>query len=286
MKIAILGLGAMGSRMAARAQSAGFNVTAWNRTADAAAPLEAAGARLAPTPRAAADGADIVLSMVRDDAASKDVWLDRRAGALAALSPDALAIECSTVSTPHIRSLAEAFARKERALIDAPVAGSRQQAEAGALIFFAGGDARHTERVSPVFDALGAAAHHVGDVGAGTAVKLMVNALFGAQLALVAELIGFADKTGVDAEAALTAIGATPVCSPAAKASGAAMIAGAFAPAFPIDLVAKDFSLIRASTRAAKAAAPMSFAAGAVFDDAARKGYAADNITGVVKLYR
>ena len=248
--IAFLGLGAMGSRMAARLVDAGFAVTAWNRTPDRAPALVDAGLELAETPAAAARGADVVIAMVRDDAASRAIWLADGCGALATLSAQAIAIECSTLSVPFTGELHQRFAQAGRVLVDAPVAGSRPQAEAGKLIFLAGGSAAAVTRIKPVLEPMAGAIHHAGDAGAGATVKLMVNALFGAQLAMLAELLGFARKAGIDAQTAVALIGATPVCSPAAGLAASAMLARSWAPAFPIDLVAKDFELLRASAAA------------------------------------
>lgn len=284
-RVAFLGLGAMGSRMAAKLIEVGHDVTVWNRTPDRGGALAAQGATVRSSPRAAAEGAAVVFSMVRDDAASAAVWLDEARGALGGLAAEAVAVECSTLSLEHVRSLAEAFAARGRAFLDAPLAGSRPQAEAGQLIFFVGGPMAALERVRPLLEVMGGAAHHAGEAGAGAAVKLMVNALFGVQLAVLGELIGFAGKAGLDPARAMEILGATPVCSPAAKGAAGAMLAGAFAPAFPIDLVAKDFGLVAQSAQAVAAEVPVSAAAGDVFRQGVAQGLGADNITGIVQLY-
>ncbi len=283
-QIAVLGLGAMGRRMAARLVDAGFDVTVWNRTAARAEALAGSGAKVAGSPRDAVAGADVVLTMVRDDAASRAVWLD--AGVVQALKPDAVALECSTLSVPFVRELARTFAEAGRAFLDAPLAGSRPQAEDGKLNFFAGGNPDTVDRVRPILKPLAAAVHHAGGHGAGAAVKLMVNALFGAQLGLMAELIGFADKVGVDPVSAIEIVGATPVCSPAAGLAAKAMLAGAWAPAFPIELVAKDFALLQRSAADASASVPLSECAGMVYTGGVDRGFGDDNITGIVQLYR
>ena len=284
-RIAFLGLGAMGARMAARLLEAGHEVHVWNRTPARAEALAAVGATVAATPRAAAEGAGVVFAMVRNDAASQAVWLDEAEGALTAVAPEAVGVDCSTLSLGHVAGLAEAFGRAGRAFLDAPVAGSRPQAEAGQLIFLVGGAAPALARVRPLLEAMGSAVHHAGGNGAGATLKLMVNALFGIQLAAVAELIGFARDSGVDPEAAVGIIGQTPVCSPAAKVAAGAMLAGAFAPAFPIDLVAKDFALLDSSAAGVAAPLPLGTATGAIYKDAVTRGLGADNITGIVQLY-
>src|ERR1700761_3541667 len=139
-KIAVLGLGAMGSRMAANLLKAGHQVTVWNRTPDVAAALVAAGAKQVLTPREAAMGADFVIAMVRDDEASRTIWLAPETGALAGLAKDAIAIESSTLSPSWVRELGGVVAKKGVAFLEAPVAGSRPQAEAGQLVYLVGGN--------------------------------------------------------------------------------------------------------------------------------------------------
>lgn len=280
MTISFLGLGAMGARMAGRLVAAGHDVTVWNRS-DGETP---AGAARAASPAEAASGADLVFSMVRDAAASRDVWTGSD-GALAALKPGAVGVECSTLSLPFVRELAGAFADRGRGFLDAPVAGSRPQAEAGALIFLVGGEDPDLAAARPALEAMSGAIHHAGPAGSGALVKLMVNALFGAQVAALAELIGLARRAGGDGPRAVEILCATPVAAPALQAAGPAMLGEAFPPAFPIDLVAKDFRLLTESAREAGARLPLGEATRAVYEAAAREGYAEDNITGVVQRY-
>lgn len=284
--VAFLGLGAMGSRMAGRLLTAGYSVTVWNRTPDRAGPLIARGARASKTPKAAAEGADAVVSMLRDDAAGQAVWLDRQSGALTGMAAGALAVECSTVTPSWARRLAAACADNDISFADAPLAGSRPQAEAGQLIFFAGGDADTVTRARPLLDAMGQAVHTVGPTGSGAAVKLMVNALFGAQLAMLGEAIALLERAGVSTAEAIQALSATPVCSPAAAGAAMAMQGDAFPPAFPIDLVAKDFDLFARTGAEFEIATPLGRAVGGVYRAAAEAGFAGDNITGIIQAFR
>jgi 3-hydroxyisobutyrate dehydrogenase len=262
--------------MAANLVASGHEVAVWNRTARS---LE--GAQTALSPRAAAEGAEVVIVMVRDDAASERVWLDPLDGALAGLAAGAVGVECSTISPGHARALHAAAMQRGAAFIDAPLAGSRPQAEARALIFMAGGAEPDIARAEPVLLATGAAVHRAGGPGSGAVVKLMVNTMLATQLATLGELIGLAVAQGVDAARALEILGATPVASPAAKGAGAAMLARNFAPAFPISLVAKDLVLALGSARAL----PMTATATSVYEAAIAAGWGEDNITGVVQRY-
>ncbi len=282
-RIAFLGLGAMGSRMVTRLLAAGCQVTVWNRSPGAMAPLVAAGATAAGTPREAAVGAAIVMAMLRDDIASSAVWTHPAHGALAGMAPGALSPECSTLTIGWVRALGALAVAQGLRFLDTPLAGSRPQAEAGALIFMAGGDAADLAAAEPVLRLMGAAVHHAGPIGAGAAVKLAVNALLGVQVAAMAELLGLLRATGVEDARAVEIIGSTPVCSPAAKAAAGAMLAGAFAPLFPIELVEKDFGYLLAASGAASL--PVAAAVRAVMAQAIAQGMASDNITGIARLY-
>ncbi|MEM9597209.1 MAG: NAD(P)-dependent oxidoreductase [Acidobacteriota bacterium] len=284
-KIAWMGLGAMGARMARRLLDAGHELTIYNRTPERAAPLGEAGARIAATPRRAADGAEIVIGMVTDDDASRELWLDPREGAVLGLGPGAVAVEASTVTPGWIRQLAPRIRERGADLLDAPVAGSRPQAEAGQLIFLVGGDGDALAKVRPALDRLGSAVHHVGPTGLGAVMKLAVNALFGVQVAAMAELLGFLERSGVGGERALEILGDLPVTSAAARGAAGSMVARRFDPMFPIDLVAKDFRYVAKAAGEAGAEVPTAEAAGRVFSRAREAGLGAANISGVAQLF-
>lgn len=284
-KIAVLGMGAMGSRMAAVLLQAGHQVTVWNRSPEKTWPLVEAGAMAATSPRAAVAAVDFAISMVRDDGASDYVWLDPEVGALAGLSKHAIAIESSTLTVAWVRQLAQQFHQREIAFLDAPVAGSRPQAEAAKLIYLVGGAHNIVEQATPILMTMGGAVHHVGETGHGAMVKLMVNTLFGVQVATLGELLSMAKNCGLNEAQVADVIAATPVCSPAAKAAAKAMVARKFAPLFPIELVEKDFSYSLALAHASSSQPTIIETAQGVFSQAVEQGYGGDNITGIIQLY-
>ncbi len=157
-KVTFLGLGAMGSRMAANLVQAGYAVTVWNRSPRATEPLAAQGARVAETPLTAAQGAAFVISMVTDDAASAAVWLDPTVGALAGLDAGAVAIESSTVTPGWIDTLSAAVTGRGAQFIEAPVSGSLPQAEARQLVVLAGGEPGAFDAAAPILSAMGTVA--------------------------------------------------------------------------------------------------------------------------------
>jgi len=274
----------MGSRMATRLIDAGHDVTVWNRSPAATAPFEGR-ATIAATPRAAAANAEIVLSMVRDDPAARQVWLDADTGALAGMSRGAIAIESSTVTPDWAIDFHAAAETHGVNALDAPVAGSLPQAEAGQLIFLVGGDAEPLARVGYALAAMGGAVHHLGGAGMGARIKLAINALLGIQVAAGAELIAALDKAGLPPAKAAEVIGAVPVASPALRAYLAGMVAGNFTPMFPVDMIEKDLGYALAMAGAGAAPMPMVDAARATYQRGSEAGLGAENMNAVVKLY-
>ena len=284
-KITVLGMGAMGSRMAMSLLNAEHEVTVWNRSAGKADSIVQAGAKLAKTPRAAVKNAEFVISMVRDDGASKQVWLDPDTGAMAGLSKDVVAIESSTLTLAWTKELGRKFEANNIAFVDAPVAGTRPQVESAQLIYFVGGEATVFAKVEPILQMMGSIVHHVGTVGNGMAIKLGVNSLFALQVAAFGELIGLMNGCGLDKKKAVEVLASTPVCSPAAKMAATAMVAGKFSPLFPIELVEKDLSYAVQTARMNNVTLPLVEATRSVFTKAITQGYGENNITGVVRLY-
>lgn len=283
-KITVLGMGAMGSRMAISLLKAGHEITVWNRSVAKTDSVVKAGARVANTPRRAVKEAEFVISMVRDDEASERVWLDAETGALAGLSQNAIAIESSTLSPAWIKELESKFQQRGITFIDAPVAGTRPQAEAAQLIYFVGGDTATFNQTEPILKAMGSTVHHVGGVGNAMAIKLAVNALFAIQVAAMGELISSIRESKLDEAKAIAVITSTPVCSPAAKLAAKAIASGNFAPLFPIELVAKDleYSLVANDNNLTL---PLTEATRQVYAEAVNQGYGDNNITGIARLY-
>lgn len=284
-KVAFLGLGAMGARIAANLIGDGVELTVWNRDLAKATPLAGRGARVAASPRAAAAGADIVISMVRDDAAAQAVWLDPQDGAFESMRAGAIGVESSTLSHGSIAALAREAAARKLDFIDAPVVGSRPQAEARQLIYLVGGNSAALSRVEPLLARTSALIRHAGPIGAGTTLKHAVNALLAVEVAALAEIFGLIERREVDLAAAADILGATPVASPAIKGAAASMLARAFAPLFPVDLMDKDLGAILTDAGATGATTPLIAAAQSVFQRCLALGFSDEHVTSVRKLY-
>ncbi|HET9959175.1 MAG TPA: NAD(P)-dependent oxidoreductase [Polyangiaceae bacterium] len=281
-KIAFLGLGAMGARMATRLVSGDIDLQVWSRSG---VPKEftSLASHLVPTPEAAVAGADMAIAMVTDDPASRGIWLD--SGALRGMRRGAVAVECSTLTPTWVAELARHARHAGVAFIDAPVVGSRPQAEAGNLIFLAGGDASALDTVRPTLLRMGSAIHHLGASPAGALSKLLANALFTTQVAAVAEIIALARRGRLDLPTLARTLEALPVMSPAAKGAMTGMLAGGFTPMFPISLATKDLGYAVAEGTATRLHMPMTSAARDVFARGLESGLSDENLTAVVKLY-
>ncbi|MFN2545616.1 MAG: NAD(P)-dependent oxidoreductase [Actinomycetota bacterium] len=199
-RVTFCGLGVMGLPMATRLLDAGLDVTVWNRSKGRAEPLADRGARVAATPREAADGADIAVTMLSDEAAVRDVVLGPD-GLAEGLSPSALLVEMSTIGPEAVGELRSGVPA-EVGMLDAPVLGSVPQAKAGELKMFVGGDEDSYSHARPILEAMGTP-RHVGALGAGASLKLVVNSTLGAVMVAVGEALGLARALGVDEQVAL-----------------------------------------------------------------------------------
>ncbi len=284
-KVAMIGIGAMGERMAKRLLDAGYEVKVFNRTRAKAEALVPLGASLAASPRDASEGCDVVFSMVRDDEASKNVWLDPKEGALAGLQRDAIAVESSTLSVAWVKELAQTMTKHDRKFLDAPVVGSRPQAEAGQLAYLVGGEKPIVEAAENLFHVMGGSVHHVGPRGTGTAMKLAVNALFGIQVAALSEILGLLQRNGIAVRDATEVLSGMPITSAAMKGIAGLIAAKKFDPLFPIELVEKDFSYVCASANEQSTRVPVAEAARSAFATALERGHGHENIAAVARLY-
>ena len=200
-RIGFLGLGIMGSRMAANVAAAGFPLSVWTHTEGKAERWASEhDASACATPAEVARASDIVLSMVVDDRQVSDILLGPD-GVLDGAQPGLLCVDSSTISPAGTRSIGAALAQRGVAMLDAPVTGSSPRAEDGTLTIMAGGRAEDFARAKPLLEAMGSLIVHVGELGQGEMLKLINNALGAANAAALAEALLLARATGVDLDA-------------------------------------------------------------------------------------
>ena len=284
-KIALLGLGLMGSGMAGRLLDAGYPLTIWNRNPDKAQAFTNRGARLAKSPREAAANAAVVISMLADVPVCRDIWLGR-GEALVDIAPGTIVVESSTVTVEWIEELDRASKEHGCDLVDAPVTGSRPQAEAGQLLFLAGGSSASVSKVTPVLKAMGRDVVHVGPVGSGARLKLINNFLSGSQAAALAEALSLIERSGLDREKSLGVLTEGAPGSPLVKLLSGRMTARQYEPNFLLRLMAKDlrYAVTEADHQALDL--DMGRAALRVFEHAIAAGQGDDDMAAVVEQFR
>jgi 3-hydroxyisobutyrate dehydrogenase-like beta-hydroxyacid dehydrogenase len=276
-RVAVVGLGAMGSRIARRFLDAGHELTVWNRDAAKAEPLVAAGASAAQTPAEAARQAEAVVTMVADPEALAAVT-EGPDGVAAGLSPGSVLVQMSTVGPRSLERLAAVV--PEPSLLDAPVLGSIGEVEAGSLRVFAGGQAELVERWTPLLETLGTVLR-VGPVGAGTAAKLVANSTLIGVAGLLGEALALGTALGLPAEVAFDVLEATPL-GEQAKRRRPAFESGEYPPRFSLSLARKDADLILDAAAQRELDLRLATAAREWLADAERSGRGADDYSAVL----
>lgn len=240
--LGFVGLGAMGSRMARRLLDAGHPLVGYNRTAAKAAPLVSAGMRLATSPRAVAEAADVIFTMVTDTAALEAVARGPE-GVLAGLGAGKVWVEMSTVGAAFTRELAADVEAKGATLLDAPVSGSIATLEQGQLAFMVGGDEAALARVQPFLAAIGPALTHVGDVGHAKAMKIATNLGLAVQMLAFSEAVLLAEKAGIARERAVESLMKSVIASPMVKYRGPFILGMPEEAWFDVPMMQKDMQL-------------------------------------------
>jgi 3-hydroxyisobutyrate dehydrogenase-like beta-hydroxyacid dehydrogenase len=242
--VGFVGLGAMGSRMARRLLAAGHTVVGYNRTPERARALVGAGLEPAKSPRAVAERAEVVFSMVADNAALRSVALGED-GIVAGLRPDAVYVESSTVSPAVTREIGAAVAARGASMLDAPVSGSTITVEQGQASFQVGGDAAALDRVRPYLAAIGSGGiTHVGPLGLAKTMKVATNLGLAVQMLAFSEAVLLAEKAGIPRERAVEALLKSVVASPMVKYRGPFVVGGMPRDAwFPVPMIQKDLQL-------------------------------------------
>ncbi len=283
--MAILGLGTMGAGMATNLLKAGFSLSVYNRTAAKAQALIDAGARFASTPAEAAKDASAIISMLADDAASREVWLGKD-GALDAVREGAILIESSTVSPGWVAEFARLAEQHGADLLDAPVTGSRTQAEAGQLSFLVGGKDTALAGATPVLKAMSKEIVHLGPVGSGAKMKLINNFLCGVQVASLAEGLAWIERSGLDRDKALSVLKAGAPGSPLLAAISARMANQTYTVNFLLKLMTKD--LLYAQNEAAQCDVDLKTAevARSLFETAIEQGFGDKDMASVIEPIR
>jgi 3-hydroxyisobutyrate dehydrogenase len=282
-KVAVLGTGIMGAAMARNLLAEGMEVRAWNRSREKAEPLREAGAEVADSPADAARDADFLLTMLSD----ADVVEEAVAGdVLSALSEGGVWLQMSTVGEDGTKRLAETANEHGVDFVDAPVLGTRQPAEQGQLIVLASGPEEAREKSQPVFDAVGSKTVWLGEAGAGSRLKLVVNNWIVGLLGVLAETVAFANSIGVDPARFLETIEGGPLGLPYAQLKGNMMIEEDFPTSFSARLARKDTGLVLDTAETHDLEMPIARAVAARFDEAIQAGHGEQDMAAIYRAAR
>ena len=244
-KIGWIGLGNMGTPMVKNLLKADYSVSIYNRTKSKAEALKSEGGKVAESPKELAEKCDIIISMVANDDAVKDIYLGEKGVAKAAKPKAKLAIDMSTVSPDMTNSIAAALEPIGISYMDAPVSGSVKPAEEGKLIILAGGKKDDYEKVKPIFDHLGKRSILLGDLGSGNTTKLGVNLLIGFHTQGLAESIAFMKQKGIDIKSFLEIVNNGAMANVLTKVKGENILNDEYKASFSLKHLAKDLRLAR-----------------------------------------
>jgi 3-hydroxyisobutyrate dehydrogenase-like beta-hydroxyacid dehydrogenase len=240
--LGFVGLGVMGSRMVKRLLDVGHDVTGYNRTPAKAQPLLDSGMKWADSPRAAAEAADVVFSMIANNTALRAVT-EGENGIVAGLSAGKIYVEMSTVSPAAIRELAKQVEAKGAEMLDAPVSGSSITLEEGKLSFMVGGARKTFEKVLPLLQAIGPKATHVGANGLAAAMKIATNLSLAVQMLAFSEGLLLAEKSGIARESAVEVLLNSVIASPMVKYRGPFVLKMPDEVIFDVNMMQKDLLL-------------------------------------------
>jgi 3-hydroxyisobutyrate dehydrogenase len=288
MRVAFLGLGAMGGGMAARLIAAGHSLSVYNRTMARALPFAKLGARVEDSARAAAQNADIIIGMTADDESSRAMWLGDHGALAAANAPDALAIECSTLSHDWVVELAQLVRNRGFRYVDAPVTGLPDAAAAGTLTLLVGASVADLDAARPIFTSLATRVLHFGAVGQGTVYKLMVNMIGAVQIASAAEGVVLAERAGLDLRLVADAVASGQAASPQVVRNVRRFVAGDHAAAvnFTPALRLKDIEYALRLARKLGVSGEFGAIAASYYRRLCERGYGQDNESRIIDAVR
>jgi 3-hydroxyisobutyrate dehydrogenase len=280
--VAILGLGVMGLGMAKRLLSLDFPLAVYNRNREKANLFGEEGVFVAATPREAASRAQIILSMVADDTASRQVWTGED-GALQGAAPESLLIESSTLSLGWIQELAYKATERGCRFLDAPVTGTKPHAASGELLFLVGGSKETVESARPIFSVLGRDVIHLGPIGSGALMKLVNNFLCGVQAASFAEALSLAEAGGLDRTKAISILTAGAPGSGILKRVAERIESNDFTPVFALQWMAKDIAYAIDGASLKGLNLPTASAALSEFQRAIAQGHGGEDFAAITK---
>ncbi len=280
MKIGFIGLGIMGSRMAANLLKNDYSLIIHNRSKEKAEALISAGAVWADTPAEVARQADILITMLAHPEAVREIS-EGENGFLPTLKAGSLWIDCSTVHPSFAREMAAMASKRNIQYIDAPVAGSKNQAAGAQLVFFAGGKAADMETAAPVFAAMGQKTVHVGNQGMGTALKMVVNLQLATSMAAFSEGIALGESLGLSREMLLNALIGGPVAPPYLAMKKENLLNDTYPVEFPLQWMQKDLHMAAIAAYESGTAMPLANLSKEIYRMAVQDGFGENDFSAI-----
>lgn len=285
MKIGFAGIGNMGDPMVRRLLAAGFSVHVWNRTREKLTAVVESGAKPVSSPAEITAQADVVFTMVTNDAAVEAIY-SGPSGLLTADARGKLFADMSTILPDTVKRVATSVHERGGKFVDAPVAGTVQPAREGRLLIFAGGDPEDIQRLKPAFDAMARRVEHLGPVGSGAAMKLVHNALLSTYWAVLADAMAMGSRYGLELKRMLDVIGESPAAFTALPVKIPLLLGQPAETGFNIANVQKDLRTIAAFAESLNV--PMGIVAATLqkFEEAVTHGFGAEDVAAIVKIQR
>jgi len=284
MKIGFIGLGIMGSRMAANLLKKGHELVVYNRTKQKAGPLMAAGAVWAPTPSDVAKQVTVLITMQAKPDAVAETALIGKYGFLNHLADNSLWIDCSTVNPSFSKLMASEAKQRKVRFLDAPVAGSKGPAEQAQLLFFVGGEKADVDQARPLLEAMGKAVIHIGGHGMGTAMKMVNNLIVAQAMVAFSEAIVLGEALGISRDLLFNTLLSSPVAAPFLSLKRGKLESGNFETEFPLQWMHKDTQLVAETAYEAGVAIPATNAVKEIYALAVRKGLGEQDFSAVYRL--
>ena len=280
MKVAFIGLGIMGSRMAQNLLGAGHELVVHNRTRSKAEALTGKGAVFAESPSLAAQNADVLITMLAEPASVSAVARGKH-GFLNSLSPAAVWMDCSTVDPAFAREISAECKQRGLRFLETPVSGTRVHAEDGVLKFSVGGDETDLEMVRPLMEVMGNQIEYLGPCGSAASMKLVLNHMMACSVAAFAENVVLGQALGMDRDTLFDLVTGSVVAAPFLVTEKEKMKGREFELDFPLNLMTKDMKLISQTAGAAGVAMPLATCVKETYQLAEEHGYGDDDYTAI-----
>jgi 3-hydroxyisobutyrate dehydrogenase-like beta-hydroxyacid dehydrogenase len=283
MKIGFIGLGIMGSRMAANLQKHGHTLVVYNRTQAKAQPLLDEGAGFAETPAQLAEQVDILFTMLAHPDAVAQAAL-REKGFLNHLKANTVWVDCSSVNPSFSKKMAVAAAARQVRFVDAPVTGSAPVATDAKLVFWVGGDAEDLEAIRPLLLYMGNKIIHAGGHGMGTSMKMVINLLLGIGMASFAEAMALGQGLGLSRKLLFDSLLGTPAVPPFLASKREKIEKGSYEVEFPLRWMQKDMHLASLSAYEAGITMPVTNLTKEIYRFAMRGGHDTEDFSAIYEF--